>query len=351
VASDDRPLAVLGATGYTGTLLCDAARELGLRLRLLGRNRKALQEHARAGEPFQVADATDHGSLVHGFEDVFAVVTTAGPFLQKGFAVVDAAIAAGIHYLDSSAEQPYSRNIYERFGSRAAERGLVLLTAFGFDYVPGDLAARIAADGLGGELDEVAVAYSVDKPATSRGTRKTVADVLQQPVVACEGGRLVPSSLGATKRRFRFPTGEATAIEWSGTEPLTVPRHTRVRRVRSYVRLPRVVTPFVGVGPRAAPLARLSSRFSKKDPSPEQRQRTRFAVVAEARSGTRGRRATLGGRDVYGVTALLLARGALALRNGEARGTGARAPSEAFEASSFLGQIAPLLQLESLVDL
>jgi short subunit dehydrogenase-like uncharacterized protein len=351
VASDDRPLAVLGATGYTGGLVCDAARELGVRLRLLGRNRKALQARAQACEEFHVADATDHGSLLHGFEDAFGVVTTAGPFLKKGFAVVDAAIAAGVHYLDSSAEQPYARNIYERFGSRAAERGLVLLTAFGFDYVPGDLAARIAADGLGEELDEVAVAYRVDRPATSRGTRETVAEVLQQPIVAYEDGRLVPSSLGATKRRFRFPSGEASAIEWSGTEPLTVPRHTRVRGVRSYVHVPGVATPLARFGPRAAPLARLSARFLKRDPSSERRQRTRFAVVAEARNRSGGRRATLGGRDVYGVTALLLARGALALRDGEARGTGALSPAEAFEASSFLERIAPLLQLESLVDL
>jgi hypothetical protein len=73
-------------------------------------------------------------------------------------------------------------------------------------------------------------------------------------------------------------------------------------------------------------------------------------VVAEARGAGRGRRATLLGRDVYGSAALLLARGAEALRDGEARGTGTLAPAEAFEAREFVAKLAPLLQLESLVD-
>ena len=40
----------------------------------------------------------------------------------------------------------------------------------------------------------------------------------------------------------------------------------------------------------------------------------------------------LTGRDVYGLTALLLVRGAQALVAGEARGSGVLAPAEAFDA-------------------
>jgi hypothetical protein len=46
----------------------------------------------------------------------------------------------------------------------------------------------------------------------------------------------------------------------------------------------------------------------------------------------------------------VLARAAEALRAGEARGTGALAPAEAFEARAFVAKLAPLLQLESLVE-
>jgi hypothetical protein len=58
-----------------------------------------------------------------------------------------------------------------------------------------------------------------------------------------------------------------------------------------------------------------------------------------------GRRATLVGRDTYGLTALLVAHGARALRAGEARGVGALAPAEAFDVHTFAPRLAPLLEI------
>jgi short subunit dehydrogenase-like uncharacterized protein len=349
MAADERPLAVLGATGYTGSLVCEQARELGLPLRLLGRSREALEEQARSGDEIAVADASDHGSLVEGLQGAYAVVSTAGPFLARGFATVDAAIETGTHYLDSSTEQAYSRQVYERFGGRAAERRLVLLSAFA--NAPGDLAAAVAAAGLAGPLDEVLVANEQSGLRLSRGSRQTLAQVMEQPQAAWEDGHLIPSRFGATTRRVRFPSGVRTVIEWGGPEPLTVPRHVDVRRVRSYVRAPRAAALAGRFSSRIAPLVRLSSKVGRPGPPAEKRRRARFTSVAEARGPSGGRRATLVGRDVYGTAALVLARGAQALREDEARGVGALAPAEAFEAHAFLERLAPLVQLESVVDL
>jgi short subunit dehydrogenase-like uncharacterized protein len=340
---------VLGPTGYTGRLVCEQARGLGLELRLVGRRREALEQVAEAGEEVRVADARDEPALAEAFRGCFAVASCAGPFLAIGTAPVAAAIAAGVHYLDTSGEQAFARTVYERFGSSAAERGLVLLTSFGFDYVPGDLACRLAAAGLAEPLDEVIAAYAVSSFASSSGTRRTVGHVMTQPLVAYENGALVDSRFGATTRRVRFPFGEQTVVEWSGTEPLTVPRHTRVRRVRSYVRAPRAAARVAALARLAAPLVRVTARLGG-GPSAERRARSRFAVVAEARGAVGGRRATLTGTDVYGLTALLIARGAEALRNGEARGAGALAPAEAFDARAFAERLAPLLQVEPLEE-
>jgi short subunit dehydrogenase-like uncharacterized protein len=345
---DERPIALLGATGYTGRLVCEAARELGLSLRLLGRNEAALRAAAHSGEEVAVADAEDQDSLAAALEGAFAVLSTAGPFLAQGFATVDAAIAAGAHYVDSSTEQAFSRQIYERFGSRAADRGLVRLT--GFAQAPGDLAAAIAADGLG-PLDEVVVASEQSGLSLSRGSRETLADVMSQPQAAWVDGRLLPSRFGASKRRVRFPGGERTVVEWAGPEPVTVPRHAEVRNVRSYVRAPRVAG-FAGrFSENLAPLVRLSAKVGGAGPPPDKRRRATFSVVAEAHGPSGGRRATILGRDVYGTAALLLARAAHGLASGDVSGTGALAPAEAFEPRAFLGRVAPLLQLESLVDL
>jgi short subunit dehydrogenase-like uncharacterized protein len=332
-------LAVLGATGYTGRLVCAQARKLGLPLRLVGRRREALEAMAEAGEEVRVADARDLPALRSAFDGAFAVASCAGPFLELGPAPVSAAIDAGAHYLDTSGEQAFARVVYERFGPEAEKRGVVLLTSFGFDYVPGDLAARLVADGLE-PLDEIVVAYSVAGAASSRGTRRTIARIMRQPLVAWSGGRLVPSRFGATTRRVTFPFGERDVVEWGGTEPLSVPRHTRVGEVRSYVRGPRIAAAASRLAPLLSPVVRLTASVGQAGPPEEKRCESRFAVVAEAG----GRRVTLTGTDVYGLTALLIARGAEALRNGEARGAGALAPAEAFDAAAFVERLAPLLE-------
>jgi short subunit dehydrogenase-like uncharacterized protein len=348
VASSEGPIAVLGAAGYTGRLVCEAARELGLSLRLLGRDETALRAAAHSGEEVAVADAADEESLVAALEGAFAVISTAGPFLERGFATVDAAIAASVHYVDSSTEQAFSRLVYERFGSRAAERGLVLLT--GFAQAPGDLAAAIAAEGLG-PLDEVVVANEQSALTLSKGSRRTLADVMAQPQATWEDGRLLPSRFGATTRRVRFPGGERTVVEWGGLEPLTVPRYAEVRNVRSYVRAPRAAAVAGRFSESLASIVRLSTKVGGAGPVPDKRRKATFSVVAEARGASGGRRATILGRDVYGTAALLLARAAHGLASGDVAATGALAPAEAFEPRAFLGRAAPLLQLESLVDL
>ena len=341
------PLAVLGATGYTGRLVCAEARRAGVPLRLVGRDGRRLGRVAQAGEEVRVADARDREGLAAAFQGCFAVVSVAGPFMEIGFAPVAAAIDAGAHYLDSTGEPAFARGVYDDHSDAARARGVTLLTAFGFDYIPGDLAARLAAHGLE-PLDEVVVGYSVAGAGTSRGTRRTISTLAGEPHFAWEGGRLVESRFGATTRRITFPFGERETVEWQGTEPLTVPRHTDVHNVRSYLRVPAA-----GAAAKAAPLAKLAapalrafSRFGGDGPSEASRRKSRFAVVAEARGPRGERRVAVTGSDVYGFTALSLVRGAQALAAGEASRAGALAPAEAFGAASFAQRLAPLLRID-----
>ena len=271
-------LAILGVTGYTGRLVLAEARRAELEVRLVGRRREALEELAAPGEEVRVADARDESALREAFEGVSVVASCAGPFLEIGLAPVAAAVGAGAHYLDTTGEQEFVRLIHDRIQAETA-----VLPAFGFDYVPGDLAARLAAEQVDGPLDEVVVAYSTNGVGTSRGTRSTISRVMRQRQVAWEDGRLVDSRFGATTRKVRFPFGERTVVEWSGTEPLTVPRHTDVRNVRSYIRAPGVAGKAGGLSWLTAPMVRIASRFGPSGPSEASRRKSRFTVVAEAR--------------------------------------------------------------------
>ncbi len=333
-------LAILGVTGFTGRLVLDEARRAGLQVRLVGRRRDALEALAAPAEEVRIADARDFTSLLEACEGCEVIASCAGPFLSNGSAPLLAAMSVGAHYIDSSGEQEWVRDIHERFTPLR-----VFLPAFGFDYVPGDLAARLAAEKVDGPLDELVVAYSVKGVRTSRGTRRSIGHVMGQSQVAWQDGRLVPSAFGATTRRVRFPFGERTVIEWGGTEPITVPRHTDVRNVRSYLRAPAIAAKAGGLGRLAAPFVRAAARFGPSGPSEASRRKSRFTVVAEARGPAGSGRAVLEGTDVYGLTALLIVRGAQALLAGEARGSGVLAPAQAFDARTFAGRLEPNLRI------
>jgi short subunit dehydrogenase-like uncharacterized protein len=334
------PLAILGVTGFTGRLVLDEARRAGLPVRLVGRRREALDALAGAGEEVSVADARDEPSLRAAFEGAEVVASCAGPFLELGLGPVRAAVEAGAHYLDTSGEQQWVVQVHEEIRAET-----VVVPAFGFDYVPGDLAARLAAESLDGPLDELVVAYSVQGVGTSKGTRRTIGRVMGQKQVAWKDGRLVPSGFGATTRRIRFPFGERTVVEWGGTEPITVPRHTDVRNVRSYLRAPALASKAGGLGRLAAPFVRAASRVGPSGPSEESRRKSRFTVVAEATGPGGNGRAVIEGSDPYGLTALLIVRGAEALLAGEARGAGVLAPAEAFDARTLAGRLQPYLRI------
>jgi hypothetical protein len=64
--------------------------------------------------------------------------------MKVGMPVVDAAVDASAVYLDSSGEPPFIRQVFEEFGPRAERTGALLLTASGYDYVPGNLAGALA---------------------------------------------------------------------------------------------------------------------------------------------------------------------------------------------------------------
>ena len=336
---DEPRIAVLGPTGFTGRLVLAEARAVGARLRLVGRRREAVEELALPGDELRVADAASPGDA---FTGCGAVVSCAGPFLRIGTAPVAAAASAGAAYLDSSGEQAWARLLFERF----RDAGTSILPCFGFDYVPGDVAARLAAEELE-PLDEIVVAYSASAAATSRGTRRTVGEIMAQPVVAWQDGRLVESRLGATTREVVFPFGAREVAEFGGAEPLTVPRHTDVRTVRSYMRLARPAVKAARAAPLLAPLLRASAGLRGIGPQEEKRAATRFAVVAEARGPKGGRRVTLAGSDPYLLTARLLVAGARL----EPRRAGPLAPAEAFDARALIDAAGGLMRIQSVESL
>jgi short subunit dehydrogenase-like uncharacterized protein len=339
---------LFGATGYTGRLAAEAMAAAGSRPVLAGRDRARLEALAGrlGGLPVAEADAARPDSVRHLVGPGDVLVSTVGPFLVRGEPAVTAAIDAGAAYLDATGEPPFLRRVFEELGPRAAGRcGLV--PAFGYDFVPGNLAGALAlADA--GDATRVTVGYFVTGGGGfSSGTMASGAGLLLEPAFAWRGGRLRRER---TARRVRaFPVGDRDllGVSYGGSEHYALPRLAPgLREVEVYLgwfgRRSRTVQAAAAVG---APLARLPgtralgraaagrlARRTGQGPDEAARRRGGSLIVALA-SDAKGRelaRVVLRGPDPYTLTGRLLAWGARRAASHGLRGTGALGPVAAF---------------------
>jgi short subunit dehydrogenase-like uncharacterized protein len=360
-------IVLYGATGYMGALTAQAMVASGARPVLAGRDQSRLS--ALAARLSQAGDGTELETAVAaagsgplrdliGAGDV--LVSTAGPFMKVGRPVVAAAVDAGAVYLDSTGEPPFIRQVFEEFGPRAERTGAVLLTAFGYDYVPGNLAGALALRAAGPAAARVQVGYFVRgdvRRGTSAGTRASVTGVLLEPGYAFRGGRIVTERTAAHVTSFKIDGKKREGLSIGSSEHFALPR---LRRAAGAAGVPEQ-SPLTDVGvylgwfgratrlihygsALATPVSSLPGVRRAMDAAARQIQRSRAApgtaaairsdVVAVA-GDTSGRELAavhLTGGDPYSFTAPMLAWAAGKAAAGGVRPAGALGPVEAFGA-------------------
>ena len=351
------PIALYGATGYTGRLTAAELRAAKADFVLAGRNREKLEALAEelGGEiPVRPASLDDPESLRVLLADCSAVIDCAGPFLVHGEPVLKAAVETGTHYLDTTGEQAYMRMAFEDYGLRAESAGVAVIPAMGFDYVPGDMIAALTAEGMG-ELDEVSLAYAVQGFRATRGTMLSTLEILRGDDVEWRKLQWLPADRGLGRGNFDFPepVGRQRMVRYPAGEQVTIPRHVPTRRVRTSMSagtiapsamgpvLPLLMRP-TGLALRTPLKRALDAVIGRlpEGPSDEDRSAVRFTIVCDVTRGRSRRRGIVRGSDVYGLTAASIVHGALIAARGEVSRVGALAPAQAFEPTSFLEALA-----------
>ena len=348
-------IVLYGATGYTGALVTEELRARGAEFVLGGRNRQKLESMAD-GAPVRVASVDADASLRALLDGADVLINCAGPFNRAGEPVVRAAVEAGVPYLDSTGEQTFIRTVFERYGDAAERKGIPLVPACGFDYVPGDCIARIAARGLE-PLERVSLAYSVQGFGMSRGTMRSALDMMKGGnAVEYRGGDWRPTPSGVFRATFDFgaPIGRVPVSPYPAGEQITVPRHTDVSEVRTVLSTRTAFPkPLVPAAPFVVPVLAQALRTPLRPlldraigslpegPPEDARRAAAWTIVAEAHArNASSRRAVVRGRDVYGLTARALVWAAERFAAGEHRGTGALGPAAAFDPEEMLGALA-----------
>jgi short subunit dehydrogenase-like uncharacterized protein len=346
-------IVVFGATGYTGRLVVEALIQRGRRPTLAGRDARRLKALADelGGLDSAVADVSRPASVAGLVEAGDVLATTVGPFARWGGAALDAAIGAGAHYVDSTGEPTFIRRVFEREGARAQEAGCGLLTAFGYDWVPGNLAGALALRDAGDAASAVRIGYFIRGDASadgmSGGTRASAAGAFLEPGHGWRGGRLVTERGGARVHNFQLDGRSRAGISAGSSEAFALPRaHPGLQEVDVYLG-------WFGGASRAVSISSLAvsgatripgvkgllqaafARFVKGStggPDAEQRERSGSEIVAEALdpAGRVLSEIRLTGVNGYTFTAAILAWAAERAAAGGLQGTGALGPVDGF---------------------
>jgi short subunit dehydrogenase-like uncharacterized protein len=352
-------IVLYGATGYTGRLVADELARRGLDHVLSGRDPDKLAR--LGGAPTRPVRLDDDQGLRDLLEGATAVINCAGPFTLAGDALVRAAIATHTHYVDSTGEQSFIKMVFDRHGRTAERAGVALLPALGFDYAPGDCIAHLTAAGLE-PLDELVLAYAVEGFGMSRGTLRSALDAMKGGDVVYEDETWRPASGGVFKASFDFPEplGRQAMSRYPSGEVITVPHHTRTRKITSLLTTS-TAAPFAAAAPLLpytlpalglalrTPLRGLLNRavgLLPEGPKEDARRAAEFTIVAVAK-GAEGkqRQGLVRGSDVYGLTAVTLTHAAELMSAPGFDRAGALGPAAAFDPAAFLNHIGLAWQL------
>ncbi len=346
-------IVVFGATGYTGTLTAKALVRRGQRPVLAARNAAKLAE--LAGElggdlDVKVADVSRPETVTALVEQGDVLVATVGPFVKWGGPAAEAAIAKGAHYIDSTGEPPFIREVFERYGPRAESAGIGMLTAFGYDWVPGNLAGALALRASGGAATRVDIGYYATGGGVggmSGGTKASLAGVINAPSFGWRDGKIHTERGAARYRTFRLRDKDRPGVTVGSSEHFTLPRfHPGLREVNVYLgwfgSASRAMQASSLVGSVAVKvpgvekvLGAATDRFVKGStggPDAEERARSGSHIVAEGfdAGGNKLAESHLTGVDGYSFTGDILAWGAERAANGGLNGVGALGPVDGF---------------------
>lgn len=166
---------IFGASGYTGKLIAWHLAERGIPFIAAGRDQKRLEEEMGnltelQGHPYEcVACPLELEAMTTLFKSAKIVYNLVGPFMQLSEPVVQACLAAGVHYLDTTGEQDWMQMIDQKYGQSFKDKDLLLCPANAWMWTAGEIAAEVALETPG--MDTLDLVYLGDSNTSVASTK------------------------------------------------------------------------------------------------------------------------------------------------------------------------------------
>ena len=237
----DKPVIVYGASGYTGRLICEYLREYNVPFLSLGRDAdklsSAMDRNVAGIETARYEVSTTSHTvemLTKHFQGASVVCNTVGPFARYGPEVVEACLAAGVHYLDTTGEQDWVITCDEKYGADFAAAGLLLAPGVAQMYTTGEIAAQLCLEQPG--LDTLDIAVFWGGSPTIASTQTILVNAAMSTAHFLEQNEYQPWDPDAGLYQLAIPGQHelALALPWGGTShPVWFRRDPRVANVRA----------------------------------------------------------------------------------------------------------------------
>ncbi|MFD3652170.1 saccharopine dehydrogenase NADP-binding domain-containing protein [Streptomyces sp. NPDC058620] len=332
---------VYGATGHTGRFVVAELHRRGIATVISGRNAAQLEALAAEWPDVVVRPAAvdDASSLDRALDGAAAVINCAGPFAVTGGPVVEAALRAGIPYVDVAAEIEANAAMFADYAEAARKAEVPVVPAMAFFGGLGDLLVT-AAMGEWTAAEVAHVAYGLTSWRPTAGTRAA-----GQVSHERRGGRRVRFVDGALRYHddkaseqdwlFPEPLGRRTVIsEFTMADVVTIPSHLDVSEVRNHM----AVEAARDLAEQDTPAPEAVDALGRSDQM--------FVVDVLVRAGGVERRATAHGQDIYAVTAPLAVEAVQRILAGHTRTAGVASAGAMFDAADFLRSLAPYVSVE-----
>jgi len=251
--------------------------------------------------------------------------------------VIEAALRAGIPYVDVAAEIEANVDTFAHFTDRARAAGAVIVPAMAFYGGLGDLLAT-AAMGDWTAADEAHIAYGLSSWHPTAGTRAASKVSRQRRNgrrVRYTDGRLEYRNDDPPTLEWPFPDtlGTRAVIEFTMADVVTIPSHLSIPEVRTYMTIE-------AARDVSAPDTPTPTAVDERGRSAQT-----FLVDVVVRSGGTERGAVARGQDIYAVTAPLAVEAVCRILMGQTRTVGVASAGEIFDTPDFLRALSTHISL------
>ncbi|HUE15868.1 MAG TPA: saccharopine dehydrogenase NADP-binding domain-containing protein [Planctomycetaceae bacterium] len=232
----DSEWVLYGANGYTGRCIAEEAVRRSLRPLVAGRSAQAIARlAAEFGLDHRVFSLHDAAPLRASIRGAKLILNCAGPFSATARPLMEACLAEGVHYLDITGEIDVIEAA-AALDDKAKAAGVVLMPAVGFDVVPSDCLATTLSERLP-DASRLQLAISTTG-SISRGTAKTMLEVMSQGGRARIDGRIERVPLAWKSREIPFREGPRTAMTIPWGDVASAYYSTGIGNIEVYVASP-----------------------------------------------------------------------------------------------------------------